>query len=77
MFSGDTEILLDGRSNNWAPGARHTICGVLHARDYLIASDPSAPLVFRIDATGAYVYQSGRGVVVTPDKTAVYLGAPK
>jgi hypothetical protein len=72
-FSGKTEFLTNGTSNNWGPGARHTVKGKVIIKDYTIVSDNNDPLVFTIVDKKGYVYQRGRGMVITPTNEKVFL----
>lgn len=72
-FSGKTEFLVNGKSNNWGPGARHTVKGKVIIKDYTIISDDDKPLVFTIVDKKGYVYQRGRGMVITPTNEKVFL----
>jgi hypothetical protein len=72
-FTGRTEFLVNGQSNNWGPGARHTVKGKVIIKDYTIISDNNDPLVFTIVDKKGYVYQRGRGMVITPANEKVFL----
>jgi hypothetical protein len=72
-FSGKTEFLVNGKSNNWGAGARHTVKGKVIITDYTIISDNDDPLVFTIVDKKGYVYQRGRGMVITPNNEKIFL----
>jgi tetratricopeptide (TPR) repeat protein len=73
LFNGLTAWTIEGRSLNWEAGARHTIKGKITIMGYTIVSDPSSPLVFRTVSGKGYVYEKGRGVVITPLNEHVFL----
>jgi hypothetical protein len=75
-FSGRTEFLVNGKSNNWGFGARHTVKGKVIITNYTIISDDNNPLVFTIVDKKGYVYQQGRGMVITPTNEKVFLDSP-
>ena len=57
----------------WCPGARHTIKGTLQVHGYTFISDQNDPLVFRLVAGQGYVYEKGKGTVITLSKKRVFL----
>lgn len=76
LFSGKTETVLEGnqlKQNNWSPGARHTIKGRLVLLGYTFDSSATDPLVFRVVRGRGYVYEKGRGSVLTPSGQRVLL----
>jgi hypothetical protein len=70
--SGKLEFTLDGTQLTWAIGARHTLKGKLIISSYTFVSDPGDPLVFDISHDG-YVYEKGRGMIITPTGERIYL----
>ncbi len=73
-FTGKTEWI-EGRSINWEKGARHTVKGKIDIAEYTIISDPKDPLVFRLVLGKGYVYEKGRGIVITPFGERIFLSA--
>lgn len=83
--SGRQEFALDALDLNatkpariqdltWNPGARHTLKGTLRIGGYTFVSNAADPLVFRMVLDQGYVYQRGRGSIVTPTGEEVVLG---
>jgi hypothetical protein len=72
MTSGRLAYLPNGQSLAWCSGARHTIKGRLETGGYTFISDPTDPLVFRLSDRG-YVYERGKGTVLTPSNENVLL----
>jgi ankyrin repeat protein len=60
-------------SNNWGVGARHVVKGKITLLRYTLISDPQNPLIFHLARGAGYVYEQGRGVVITPSKERVLL----
>jgi len=58
----------------WHEGARHTLKGTIRIQGYTFVSDATDPLVFRM-ASKAYVYERGRGTVITPKGERIVLGS--
>ena len=54
-------------------GARHVVKGKLTMKGYTIISDPQYPLIFRLVRGEGYVYEQGRGIVITPSNKRVEL----
>ena len=59
----------------WNPGAEHTLLGTLTIRGFTFFSDAEAPLVFKMVRARGYVYQRGKGIIVTPVDRIIRLGA--
>ena len=77
-FGGEIEIDPSSmRPMVWNPGAEHTIIGrvILKSGDkpFIFESDPTTPLIFRIDRELGYVYQAGRGIVTYPNGEKIQL----
>lgn len=66
-----------GKLMTWYSGARHTLIGNLKILGYSFYSDPADPLVFQVSRESGYVYEKGRGVVLTPDMEEVDLGGTR
>jgi len=73
LFTGRMEWMIDGRSLNWEVGARHTVKGKIMIMGYTIVSDPNNRLVFQLVRGKGYVYEKGRGMVITPSGERVFL----
>jgi len=64
----------------WNPGAEHTIRCTMSVQGYTLFSaltglcDPTDPLVFKLVPDQGYVYQRGKGFVVTPAGDIASLG---
>jgi hypothetical protein len=73
LTTGRVEMSLEGQPRTWCSGARHTIKGKLTIQGYTFVSDPNNPLVFRLWADRGYVYEKGRGMVITPSNGRAFL----
>ena len=51
----------------WYEGAEHVYKGRVVARTYVMESDPTNPLVFKVVRGAGYVLQSGKGIITSPD----------
>jgi Skp family chaperone for outer membrane proteins len=71
---GKTATTVQIEDMTWHEGARHTLKGTLKIQGYTFVSDATDPLVFRVTSK-AYVYERGRGTVVTPRGEKVVLGS--
>jgi Tol biopolymer transport system component len=72
--SGKQEFdISTGQLMTWYAGARHTIKGKVTIEGYTFVSDPNNPLVFSVYGQRGYVYEKGRGVVITPSNEHVFL----
>jgi len=60
--------------STWNPGARHTLKGTNRIMGFTFMSDASDPLVFRMVQNEGYVYERGRGTVISPKGQRVVLG---
>ena len=87
-FKGQMEFVVTGLDPNkpgtpqnvgmkntaWFAGAEHTIVGTVRIQGWTFRSDKQAPLVFQLVQDKGYVYQRGRGTVVSPQQQVFELG---
>jgi len=74
--SGKT-ININAEPNNWGPGARHTMKGKIVIAGHVFLSSAEDPLVFKAVRNRGYVYERGKGTVITPRGGKIHLASAR